>query len=240
MKWFKFYGQDWLTDLKVINMPIEDRLCFITLLCLASTSEEKGKIRNCSEETVIRLTQLDDNAMKRVTGVIKRLHDNGMITSDNTGCVSIKNFVSRQGENLTSYERVKKYREKQSKAKNKVIKKEKSVINDNVDDNANDNARREENRIEENIYIDTKNSNKLFFEQDQEYETLLAQFSQGKDANWVRSEFNKFVLYWTEPNRTGKKQRWELQTTFDVKRRLVTWFSNKNNYSKPQGRGLAQ
>lgn len=36
-------------------------------------------------------------------------------------------------------------------------------------------------------------------------------------------EVQKFVLYWTEPTKSGKKQRWETETTFEVQRRLVTW-----------------
>ncbi len=48
----------------------------------------------------------------------------------------------------------------------------------------------------------------------------------------IRSEITKFVDYWTEPNHTGKKQRWQLQPTFDVKRRLITWLGK---YSQQQG-----
>lgn len=42
----------------------------------------------------------------------------------------------------------------------------------------------------------------------------------------VRAEVAKFISYWTEPNKSGKKQRWELEKVFDVKRRLGTWFRN--------------
>lgn len=165
MKWFKFYGQDWLTDIKVINLSPIDRLCFITMLCLASSSEDNGKIKNCDEDTIIRLTQLRSNPYDEKTcevtqavGVIKRLHDNGMITSDNAGSVSLKNFVQRQGENLTSYERVKRYREKKNKAKNMGNIAKKKVIKDNIERVINDNARREENRREENIHISEASS----------------------------------------------------------------------------------
>ncbi|RLI72247.1 MAG: hypothetical protein DRP02_02215 [Candidatus Gerdarchaeota archaeon] len=39
------------------------------------------------------------------------------------------------------------------------------------------------------------------------------------------AEISKFVNYWTEPTKSGKKVRWETEKTFDVKRRLITWFS---------------
>jgi DNA-binding MarR family transcriptional regulator len=50
----------------------------------------------------------------------------------------------------------------------------------------------------------------------------------------VWREVQKFVLYWTEPTQNGKKKRWELETTYDVRRRLLTWFARafttaKNN-----------
>ena len=36
-------------------------------------------------------------------------------------------------------------------------------------------------------------------------------------------ERQKFYLYWTEKNKSGTKQRWELEKTFDVRRRFQTW-----------------
>lgn len=52
---------------------------------------------------------------------------------------------------------------------------------------------------------------------------LAKQNNQNKAQ--VFNEIVKFTSYWTEPNHTGKKQRWEMQATFDVRRRLTTWFS---------------
>lgn len=47
---------------------------------------------------------------------------------------------------------------------------------------------------------------------------------------------NDFFLYWTEMNQGGKKMRFEMQTVFDIKRRLITWHKNstKNNFSPTQ------
>jgi len=38
-----------------------------------------------------------------------------------------------------------------------------------------------------------------------------------------------FVRYWTEPNKSKTKLKFELQKTFEISRRLVTW--NKNNFN---------
>ena len=148
MKWFKFYGQDWLTDLKVMQMSMEDRLCYITLMCLASSSEENGVIRNCTEESIIMLSRIpdwvteDNNPFERAKGCFGRFIQKGMITNDNADNVTVVNFMKRQDTNLSNYERVKRYREKQRIARNK------GLLNDNADNVINDNDRVDKNRID--------------------------------------------------------------------------------------------
>lgn len=51
----------------------------------------------------------------------------------------------------------------------------------------------------------------------------------GKDV--PESEIMKFCSYWTEPNKSKTKLRWELQPTFDIQRRLGTWFRNNREFS---------
>ena len=45
-------------------------------------------------------------------------------------------------------------------------------------------------------------------------------------------EIERFTDYWTEPNKSGTKQRWELERTFDLIRRVKTWFNNINKFNK--------
>ena len=40
---------------------------------------------------------------------------------------------------------------------------------------------------------------------------------------------DEFIAYWTEPNRSNKKLRFELEKTWETKRRLAKW--SKNNFS---------
>lgn len=47
-------------------------------------------------------------------------------------------------------------------------------------------------------------------------------------------EVRKFIAYWTEPSANGKKQRWQKQPTFEVKRRIANWLDNS---SKNVGHG---
>lgn len=43
-----------------------------------------------------------------------------------------------------------------------------------------------------------------------------------------------FFLYWSEPNQTKTKMRFELQKTWDTSRRLKTWSKNGNTFDKNQ------
>lgn len=61
-----------------------------------------------------------------------------------------------------------------------------------------------------------------------------------KKNNWpeqsVKQEIAKFISYWTELNSTGKKQRWEMEKTFEIDRRLATWFSRATKFAPEQSR----
>ncbi len=39
-----------------------------------------------------------------------------------------------------------------------------------------------------------------------------------------------FFSYWTEPNKSGTKMRFELEKTWDTKRRINTWVRNEKNW----------
>lgn len=130
MKWFKFYGQDWMTDMKVIGMSVEDRLCFITLLCLASSADEGGLVRNCSEDTLIALTHLyenpydSDNEVSRARGCLERFEASQIVTRSRDGDVTVLNFMSRQAKNQSDAERARNYRKRR---KERVKEEEKTV-----------------------------------------------------------------------------------------------------------------
>lgn len=49
----------------------------------------------------------------------------------------------------------------------------------------------------------------------------------------VGSDIDKFVSYWTEPNKSGTRVRWEQEKTFDVRRRLDTWMARSKEWRKP-------
>ena len=55
------------------------------------------------------------------------------------------------------------------------------------------------------------------------------------DKKTLWEEIQKFYRYWTELNHSGNKQRWQMQKTFMVERRLVTWLGNVKNFDVVRG-----
>ncbi|MBP5220582.1 MAG: hypothetical protein J6034_07775 [Bacteroidaceae bacterium] len=49
----------------------------------------------------------------------------------------------------------------------------------------------------------------------------------------------EFCDYWTEPTTGGQKLRWETQKTWDLKRRLATWYAYEQKFYGSR-RGAAQ
>lgn len=95
-----------------------------------------------------------------------------------------------------------------------------------------------DNNEKNNIYT-PQNPSKQFFKKEKSFNTLLNDFSEALKVprESLEEEFNHFILYWTEPNKSGSKVRWELERTFDVKRRLYTWLRNKQTWSKENNKG---
>ncbi|QDP53908.1 MAG: hypothetical protein Unbinned202contig1002_37 [Prokaryotic dsDNA virus sp.] len=50
--------------------------------------------------------------------------------------------------------------------------------------------------------------------------------------NISEEQVNNFIYYWTESNENGKKLKFEMQKTFDIKRRLMKWRNNDFEWSK--------
>lgn len=78
---------------------------------------------------------------------------------------------------------------------------------------------------------------KLFFEmvknKSSSYQEFILSLSSKKNLNVekVRAEIDKFTKYWTERTPSGKKEKWELEKTFEVDGRLGTWFSRVQTFS---------
>lgn len=175
MEWFKFYHNKWLTDRAINNLRPQDRLCFITLLCVTSQSDERnGVVTQYSEHEIIKLTQLDIDVNDETKsdyhlaiGFTKRLVDCGVIEMINSVTIRIKNFEKRQDTMLSPAERAKKYRDK---------KKVTNVTNKSDERNA-----REEKIREDKSRLEKRNTTA----------PLKLKFGEFNKVNLTQEEFNK-------------------------------------------------
>lgn len=53
---------------------------------------------------------------------------------------------------------------------------------------------------------------------------------------YSKEMLNEFFLYWSEPNKSKTKMKFELNRTWDLSRRLKTWKNNNDKWSKGNGR----
>jgi hypothetical protein len=83
----------------------------------------------------------------------------------------------------------------------------------------------------QNVYKNPSEEAEEFFNKEQIQENIIRVLKEnGAREEIVRREINKFISYWTERNKSGTKQRWQMEKTFEIKRRLQTWLSRINEY----------
>lgn len=78
-----------------------------------------------------------------------------------------------------------------------------------------------------------------FFNSLEEQQSLVTRMAErGIDQDWAEREIHKFVSYWTELNKSGTKQRWQQQPTFEVERRIRTWVEKSVEFNKTKQRNI--
>jgi len=96
--------------------------------------------------------------------------------------------------------------------------------------NSKDNKDYKDNK--ECVVTPSQIAKEFFNNQDKQINTINYLISKGIDEQTASSEIKKFISYWTEPNKSGTKQRWELEKTFELSRRLSVWFQNHQKFNK--------
>lgn len=138
MKWFKFYGPEYVSDPKILSLSAAERSCWITLLCYASMGEENGVIKHLTERGLVLQSGLSTElSTDGNTHILEKFENMEMLKVDN-GVITLLNWQKRQQTNLTGYERVKRYREKKRSDNTKMTsdreierKKEANFLNEN-------------------------------------------------------------------------------------------------------------
>lgn len=115
-KWFKFYGQEYLSDPKIERLSPTERSCWITLMCLASLTE--GRIRFLTTQSLlnksgIQFDPFQPEEWEKSLAILQKFQDMEMIECEETGDILVTNWEKRQETNLTGAERVRNFRERQ-------------------------------------------------------------------------------------------------------------------------------
>jgi len=58
--------------------------------------------------------------------------------------------------------------------------------------------------------------------------------------DYDKSVLDDFVDYWTEPNKSGTKMKFELNQTWSTNLRLKTWAKNSKKWSTPKSAGMSK
>ena len=135
MKWFKFYGQDYISDPKMLSLSGSERSCWITILAYSSV-DDNGMITFLSEEQLMQQAGLDpiSEEWDNTKGILEKLVKLEMIQFDN-GVITVINWKKRQETSLTSYERVKRYREKKRNDNAKITPEENRIDKNRKEEN---------------------------------------------------------------------------------------------------------
>lgn len=100
----------------------------------------------------------------------------------------------------------------------------------------------EQSSIEENRTVESEDTPsqiaKDFFDKGKRYNEVFEALSVKVPKDVLERELNKFILYWTEPNKSGTKVRWQQESTFEIKRRIATWLNRVSEYRKPKAKQI--
>jgi DNA-binding Lrp family transcriptional regulator len=97
---------------------------------------------------------------------------------------------------------------------------DKNVQHNNTDNNT------------DNKSISILEKNKIIQQKTEEFiDEIKELFKDQILSKEVANELKRFAAYWTEPNKSRTKLKWEKQETWEMKRRIATWISNHEKFS---------
>lgn len=89
-----------------------------------------------------------------------------------------------------------------------------------LNNNSYNNKDKDKKEIDKSI---SKKSGKTLEERDECFKQSLQPYVEKYGQEMIES----FYLYWSEPNKSHTKMKYEMQQTFDISRRLATWHKNE-------------
>lgn len=177
-----------------------------------------------SNSTIRRELKLSE---QQIRTCLKRLISTGEITYQSTNryvIITICNYDRYQCGNFTINEQDNEQFNNQTTIKQRA-------------NNEQTTTTKEYNNIKE------KNTSKDILKKKSRITAVSLSFEQRKDIfieqvapyteTYGASMVGDFIAYWTEPNHSQTKMRYELERTWDVERRLSTWEKKEAQFGKP-------
>ena len=208
--------KEFYTDQKIIELEIPERLLFIGM---TNFSDDTGIHINSAKMLKCEIFPADDIKVSYIEKALLKMANLGLIDFNEDGSlIKIKNWSVHQKINRpypSKYEFVEGFNEH---SMNGV-----GTINEQSYPNKNKNNKKNKNK--------KKNNNIEEKKQKFTNQTLAEGL---KHTPMIDPRIcDEFIDYWTEPNKTKTKMKFEMQETFDISRRLKRWinndFSNNSN-----------
>ena len=208
--------KEFYTDQKIIELEIPERLLFIGM---TNFSDDTGIHINSAKMLKCEIFPADDIKVSYIEKSLLKMADLGLIVfNEDRSLFRISNFLLHQKINRpypSKYEFVEGFNEHSMNTHGTIN--EQSSPNKNKNNNKNKNKKKN-NNIEERKQKFTN-------------QTLAEGL---KHTPMIDPRIcDEFIDYWTEPNKTKTKMKFEMQETFDISRRLKRWINNdfSNNSS---------
>jgi len=213
-----FYSQDFLIG--CADLTMEERGQYITLLCL---QHQKGHITEKSLKLAVPNISADvlNKFMKDSSGN----YYNERLALETQ---KRNRFVQHQVDNINLRWNPEIPNDKSGMGVGKDLVHTKSIPLEN--ENENENEIREQ-KSENGNDIPVKESLhdqkiRLLNQRKQVFEIRVLEFRGEYPDTMLRNFFD----YWTERNKSGSQMRWEMERTWELKRRLATWASREKSF----------
>ena len=221
--YFPFYVNDYLTDEKLCECSAMAQGVYIRIMCLMHKSSEYG---------TILLQQKDKQSEQQIKNFAAKLVRNMPFDVD----IIEKSLNELINERVLSIDGDKLLQKRMIRDNDISIKRALSGSKGGfatANKSANSAAKSAANTVNENEY---ENEDE-YINENKNGKTLTERELLFIDEVNVYLEYSEltrknFITYWTEPNRSKTKMRFELQKTWETKRRLKTWADRESPEKK--------
>lgn len=170
----------------------------------------------------------DDRAGKLFKHIFRYCSDLNPECSDEVIDMAFEHFKSILKRDLVKYD------EKREKNRENILKrwnKENTTVYDSIPTNTKHTVTVTDTVTDTDILL-KKETKANIKDRELKFKDEVRSFKSDYDIEMLKSFFN----YWTEPNAGKTKMRFEMQKTFDVGRRLITWKNNNKTFeaAKPK------